>query len=409
MLTVLQVHNYHFVSGGADRFFFDTMLLLKNKGHTVIPFSMKNIKNYKSDFEIFFVNAIDYSNLKPSFKNFLTAIKMIYSFEARFKLAKLIRKVKPDIAHLHNIYGRITPSIIFELKKHNIPIVMTLHDYKIVCPSYRMTYNNKPCELCKGGKYYRSLVRRCVKNSAIATFVYMFENYLYTFLNTYNKHIDYFIAPSRFIQSKMTEHGISQKKIVYIPNFIDASNIEPYFNHDGYILYSGKLLKDKGLITLLNAIKLLNNCVLYVAGEGDFKSVLEIFIEKNNLSNVRFLGHLNKPSLTKVIRDAMFVVLPSECYENAPLAVLESFAYGKPVIGSNIGGIPEMVIDGETGLLFGPGNENDLREKIAYFLNNPKKVAEMGKNARRKVEEEYNAELHYKSLMEIYYKILYKI
>lgn len=402
VMKILKAHNWYFVGGGADKVYFEIMRLLEKHGHEVIPFSMKDLKNYNSAYKEYFVNEIDYSKIKPSLENLKTAFKMIYSFEAGKKISALIRKTELEIAHLHNIYGRLTPSIIYSLKKHNIPVVMTLHDYKLMCPSYHMTYRNKPCESCKWKKYYKAIINKCHKNSFLASFVYALETYIYTFLKTYIKYIDILIAPSKFMMDKLIEYGFPEDKIEYIPNFINI-DVDYSLSFDGdYILYSGKLIEVKGLFTLLKAVKEIKKYQLYIAGDGELRSNLEDYVKMNNLSNVKFLGHLGPEEMCKILKEASFVVLPSECYENAPLAVLEAFAYGKPVIGANIGGIPEMVIDGQTGLLFESGNYEDLKDKINYLLNNPSKIVEMGKNAQKKVKEEYNEELHYKRLMDVY-------
>jgi len=367
---------------------------------------MKDERNYETEFKDYFVDRIDYSNIKPNLNNFKTALKMIYSIDAKKKIELLIQKTKPDIAHLHNIYGRLTPSILYALKKNNIPTIMTLHDFKIICPAYNMLRNGSICEICKGGKYYRCIITKCHKNSYLASLVYALEAYIYFWLKTYLKHVKYFITPSMFMKNKLIEFGIPKEKLVYIPNFVSFQSIIPIYNSKSYLLYSGKLLKTKGLATLLKAIKDLPDISLFIAGDGDMKEELEAYVKYNMLQNIRFLGHLEENELHNVLKDSLFVILPTECYENAPMAVLEAFAHGKPVVGSNIAGIPELVIDGETGLLFEPGNYKQLKEKIEYFLSHPDKIIEMGRNARRKVEKEYNAELYYQRLMNVYQETL---
>ncbi|MEW6570930.1 MAG: glycosyltransferase family 4 protein [Nitrospirota bacterium] len=405
-MKILMAHNWYFVGGGADRVFFETMKLLEKHGHTVVPFSMKDKRNYDSAYKEYFVNEIDYSTIKPSRGNLKTAMRMIYSFEAKKKIDALIQKTRPDIAHLHNIYGRLTPSILYALKKNKVPVIMTLHDYKLICPAYDMTSSGKPCERCRGGRFYNAFIRKCVKESYLASLVYAAESSVHSLLRTYVNNISYFIAPSLFLKNKMIEFGIPEKKIEYIPNFINGNVDYSSNTEDDYFLYLGKLLHVKGVFTLLRAFKNIKKSQLHIAGNGELRSELEDYAKKNNINNVRFLGHLNSEEMFKALKGTKFVVLPTECYENAPLAVLEAFANGKPVIGANIGGIPEMVIGEETGLLFEPGNHEDLRQKINYLLNNPSKVLEMGRNARQKVEKEYNAELHYQRLIALYEKVL---
>lgn len=401
------VHNWYFVSGGADKVFFETTRLLERHGHTVIPFSMKDERNYDSPYSNFFVEKIDYSRIRPSPHNLKTALKMIYSFEAKVKIEALIKKTKPNIAHLHNIYGRLTPSILYSLKKFQIPVVLTLHDYKLLCPSYHMTFKEKPCEDCKGGKFYRAILKKCHKNSYLASGVYAIESYLYNLLKTYYKYVDCFIAPSLFIKNKMIDFGLPGNKIEFVPNFISVDNYDSInTTTEDYFLYIGKLIKVKGIFTLLKAVSGIKNTKLYIAGDGELRNEVEEYVTNNKMENVKFLGHLASDEICKVLKRARFIILPSEWYENAPLAILEAFASGKPVIGAKSGGIPEMVVPWETGLLFEPGNHEDLKEKIRYLINNSLKATEMGRNARIKVEKEYNGHVHYQRIMDIYQKLL---
>jgi len=411
-MKILTAHNRYHVTGGDDRVAWETARLLEKKGHRVIPFSMKNKKNWHTEYARYFVDEIDYSEIKPSFSNFKTAIKMIHSFEAKRKIEDLIKKTKPDVAHLHNIYGRLTPSIIYVLQKYEIPVLMTLHDYKVICPAYAMYYKGEVCERCKGGKFYRSVFVRCHKNSYLASFVYVMEAYVYSLLKTYVTHVAYFIAPSIFMKQKMVEFGIPQEKIEYIPNFVKPENNHSpsaSFRQRGYFLYFGKLLRAKGILTLLEAVKGLYNSSLLIAGDGDLRKEIESFIRKNGIANVQILGHLGGHELSKVLAKSKFVVLPSEWYENAPLAVLEAFAQRKPVVGARIGGIPELIDEGKDGLLFEPGDAADLREKIRQMSSKADaELKKMGELGREKVKRYFNPELHYERLINLYDSVLAK-
>jgi glycosyltransferase involved in cell wall biosynthesis len=411
-MNILIANNRYHIGGGADRSAWETAKLLRRNGHQVIPFSMKNVKNWNSAYARYFVNDIDYSEIKPSFANLRTAIKMSYSFEAKRKIEALIKKTRPDVAHFHNIYGRLTPSILYSLKKYDVPVLMTLHDYKLICPAYAMYYKGKVCEKCKGGKFYRSVLIRCHKNSYLASFVYVLEAYVYHLLKTYLTHVTYFIAPSIFMKQKMVEFGIPQEKITYIPNFINFKtnhSPSPSFSQRRYFLYFGKLLRAKGILTLLEAVRRISNSSLLIAGDGDLRKEIQNFITKNGVVNVQILGHLDGDELTEVLAQSKFVVLPSECYENAPMAVLEAFAQQKPVVGARIGGIPELIDEGRDGLLFEPGNAVDLREKIRQMLSkSDAELKKMGELGREKVKRYFSAELHYERLINLYDSVLAK-
>jgi len=400
-MKIIFANNYYYIRGGAERVFFDEMQILREKGHYVLPFSRhfsQNIENLK-----YFAPPIDYENV-PIYKRPFAAFSLIYSPTCARYFGKLLDRELPDIVHGHNIYGRLTTSIIHAAKKRNIPVVLTLHDYKLICPSYLMLREGKICELCKGKRFYYCLLKRCHKDSFFASAVYTVETYFNFFTKKYD-WVRFFICPSKFLLQKCIEGGISEHKLVYVPNFIRVEEFKPLYDNKGYILFVGRLSKEKGILTLLKAVQDID-VELKVVGDGPIRRVCERFIKENNIKNVSFEGYKSGDELKNLYRNAIFVVFPSEWYENAPMSVLESFAYGKPVVGANIGGVPEMVKNGETGLLFTPGDHRELREKIIYLLKQPSFVNKLGQKARRVVEQKYNAERHYENLIRVYTKVL---
>jgi glycosyltransferase involved in cell wall biosynthesis len=402
-MNLIFANNYYYIRGGSERVFFEEMELLKSHGHKVIPFSRNYDKNFQSEYSKFFPSNFEYENV-PLNKKISAAFKLIYSFESKNKFNDLLNYFKPDIIHAHNIYGRLTTSIIDSAKSKKIPIVMTLHDYKLICPSYLMLLNGAVCELCKGSKFYNCVLTRCHKNSFVASSIYTVETYFNYFLKKYD-YIKYFICPSKFALRKHAEGGIPEDKLVHIPNFINVSEFNPNYESGDYILYVGRLSKEKGIFTLLKAVKGID-VRLKIVGDGPIRKDCEEFVSENSIKNVEFLGYKTGNELKEIIRNSNFLIIPSEWYENAPMTIIEAFAYGKPIIGANIGGIPEMIIAGETGLLFQAGDYNELREKIIYLLNNPSLITKMGKMAREKAESEYSEEIHYQRLIEVYKKVL---
>lgn len=398
-MKIVFMNNYYYLRGGSERVFFDEMEILKLHGHEIVSFSRHYEKNFNSNFVSFFPSFIEYENVSI-LRKITTGLKLIYSLEAKDKITKMINHFMPDIIHAHNIYGRLTSSVLDAAKDRDIPVVMTLHDYKLICPSYSMLLNGRSCERCKGGRFYNCLLTRCHKGSLSASAVYTIESYFNRLFKKYD-HIKYFICPSRFLLIKHLESGLPEEKLIHISNFIRVEKYDPNYKHENYILYAGRLSKEKGIMTLLKAVNGLE-VSLKIAGDGPMREEYETYAKGNQLLNVLFEGYKTGDELRELFRNAAFIVFPSECYENAPMTILEAFAYGKPVIGSNIGGIPEMVVEGETGLLFGPGNPDELREKILYLLSNPSLIEAMSRKAREKTETEFNAEIHYKRLMEIY-------
>jgi len=406
-MKILLANKYFFLKGGAENSFFETASLLEKKGHKVIFFSMKHPRNLPGAVEEDFVTNVDYD--RPGFReNFKAAGRLLYSFEARRKIEALIRREKPDIAHLNNIYHQISPSILHSLRKYGVPAVMTLRDYKVVCASYSMVADNKICEACKGGAHYQCLLKACVKGSRSKSFLNTIEMYLHhNILNLYGL-VHTFISPSRFLAEKVRDMGF-KGRVEYVPNFTSLSQYEPsYGSTERRALYFGRLSKEKGLLTLIKAAQNVQvpGFSLDILGEGPFQEELEAKVREHRMTKIRFLGYKKPTELAEDIRRAAVLVLPSEWYENNPRMIIEGFALGKPAVGARIGGIPELVRDGLTGFTFTPGDAIDLADKMTRLLSDSDGIVQMGQNARRLVEAELNAEAHYRKLMEIYEKAI---
>ena len=405
---MLFLNNFHYLRGGSERVLFEEMRILREAGHEVAIYSRKHEKNEPAEFVGFFPPPIDTGRLGISTGTLRTVRELIYSRPARLGLREVIKRFRPDIAHAHNIYGRLSLSVLDELKASGVPIILTLHDLKLLCPSYLMIRQGRVCEQCKGHRYYNAVRTRCHKGSYAASAVYALESWLNNVLGRYHS-VGCFVAPSRFLRDKCVEYGWDSGKIAYIPNFIDVA-LKPEFPAGGeYLLYIGRLSGEKGVGTLLQAYRSLKNQIpLKIVGDGPEREDLERNARIAE-SRVTFTGYLSGTALTDELLGAKGIVMPSEWYENAPLSLLEAFAYHKPVIGARIGGIPEMIEDGSNGYLFEPGNAADLEAKLELFLNLPEqKVLEMGKAARKKVENEYNAETHYERLISVYRNVMGK-
>jgi len=400
-MKILLVNKFLYPKGGDAISTVATGNLLSEKGHQVFYFGMKNPKNPDFSYQEYFVSDVDYDANLNFFQKLKLTFRIFYSWEARNKVGHLLKKVKPDIVHLNNFAHQITPSILDEIKKYNLPVVMTMRDYKMVCPSYSMLAKGTPCKRCQGGRYYFCTLYRCTKHSAMKSMVNTAEMYLHhRILHLYDK-IDLYLSPSQFMKDLVREMGF-MGEVRYLPNFIHADRYLPSYGwEEGSIVYFGRLSYEKGLETLIDAVKELS-VEVKIIGEGPLSDLLISKVKNEGIQNVHFLGYKIGEDLNQEIRKSMFAILPSECYENYPRSAMEAFALGKPVIGTRIGGIPELVTDGETGLSFEPGNVVDLREKILSLLENKNKIIEMGKRARAFVEERLNPEKHYHDLMDIY-------
>ena len=400
-MKVLFVNKFFYLRGGSEADFFDTARLIESRGHKAVFFSMEHPENIPSPYSKYFVSNVDFDEQGSLINGVKTAGRVLYSLQAKRRIDGLLRSERPDIVHLHNIHHQISPSILHTIKAHALPVVMTLHDYKMVCPVYTLLLNGRPCQRCRGGRYYNGLINRCTKNSYLKSAVNVLEMYLHhRILHIYDL-VDVFISPSLFLKEKVQEMGF-EGEVVHMPNFIDVGEFSPCYNHkERSLVYFGRLSPEKGLFTLLEAISGLD-LELKIIGDGPLRKDMEKMVKEKGLDNVSFLGYRRGEELKGAIQRAMAVILPSQWYENYPRSVIEAFALGKPVIGSRIGGIPELVRDGETGLTFEPGNVEDLRAKVKILISNSDAVYKMGQGARRFVEEKLNPEVHYQGLIKIY-------
>lgn len=407
-MKILSVNKFYYLKGGSETAYFSTNALLEENGHTIIPFSMKNERNFKTPFEIYFIEEVDYDENKQSaIKKILSGFKILWSGEAKKKIAQLIDQEKPDIAHLHIFQHQITPSILWEIKKHKIPIVYTAHDLKLVCPAYLMQNNGQICEKCQGKKFIQCTKNKCIKNSALKSLIASLEGYLHLFIRSYDC-VDKIIAPSCFLQSKLMKYRIKADQIVNVPNFIRTDEFNPAEKTGDYILFIGRLSKEKGVFTLLHAMKSIS-LPLKIAGTGPEEELLKKFAADHKLEDkVEFLGYKQKSELSEIIRNCTLGVITSECYENYPYSVLEFMACGKPVVGSKLGGIPEMIEHNYTGLLFEAGNMKSLSETINLLASNPSEIERMGKNARKQVEKNNSPSVYYERLFKVYTDLVNK-
>ena len=404
MATQLSINNYYYRRGGAEVVFLEQNRLLEKTGWKVVPFSMQHSRNLDTPWSKYFVSEIEFG--RPySFREKIRRIpKVIYSFEARKKLNRLLDWVRPDVSHAHNIYHHISPSVLSVLRERGVPTVITLHDLKLACPAYSMLNREGICERCKGGKFHNILIHRCLKGSLALSCLVMLESGLHRLLGSYMRSVDRFIVPSRFHMKKMAEWGYGLERFVHIPNFIDIAAYQPVYRPGSAFLYLGRLSPEKGILTLVKAAAMAEVPV-WIAGTGPQESSLRELAQKTG-ANVTFLGYLTGKALHRAVHSARAAVLPSECYENSPLSVMESYALGKPVIGSAIGGIPELIREGKTGTTFESGSVESLAAALRRFADMPNTaLTEMGRRGRTWMESDYTAE-HYRSrLLDVYRSI----
>jgi glycosyltransferase involved in cell wall biosynthesis len=373
--------------------------LLRSRGHSVIPFAMKHPSNEQTGFEEYFVSSVDYYSSDPVEK-LRGGLRMLYSVEAARKIRSLARKERPQVGHMHNIAHQLSPSILGALKDEGVRTVMTAHDYKLICPNYRLYTEDEICNRCKGGKFYNAYQHNCMMDSAIPSAMVTIEMYFHRFLEFYDRHLDVVIAPSEFMEKKLVEFGMDPDRVHLLRHF--ALMDEPASDHDdGFILYAGRLEKEKGVDLLLSAMKG-SELPLKIAGDGSKRRELELQSEDLGEGRVEFLGAVPGEMMAKLLRSCSFVVIPSRWYENAPMVVYESFAAGKPVIGARVGGIPELVINEVNGLTFENESVEELSNCLELLSSDSDKRRQMGMAARSFAEEMLSPQAHVKELERIY-------
>ena len=408
-MKILMVNSFNYVRGGAERCYLDLSALLESRGHEVIPFAMRHPLNLPSAYDDYFVSHVDFPTelarpgIGPKLK---VTERILYAREARDKIARIVADTRPDLVHIHGFIHEMSTSILPALKKAGLPVVQTLHDYKIVCPNTTFISQEEICKRCRGHRYYNIALHRCKRGSRMASALAGAEMYFHELFRLYAPQIDLFISPSDFLARKVREHGL-RKPIVTIPNFINPDLFQPRYDPENYFIFVGRLVRTKGILTLLEAMRYLNTpAELRIAGAGELEGELRAYAATYGLTNVKFLGHLDTAALTQTMQRAVFTVQPSEWYENYSMTVIESLASGTAVIGSAIGGIPEQVRDGVNGLLFEPGNAPQLAEKIQYLLDRRDLAIEMGRSGRRQVETLNGPDAHYEQTRQVYERLL---
>lgn len=401
-LTVLNAGQNYYIRGGSERYQFALSDLLRQHGHCVIPFATDNQQNEATPWSKYFPPDVNFTS--PNVKDLL---RFIYSKPAAVAIESLLKETAIDLAHLHIYYGKLTASILEPLKQGGVPIIQTLHEYKIVCPVYTLMSQGEICQACQGKNFWHATRKRCNRGSLARSLLSTVESYVSQASGAVSK-IDHFITVSDFQREKTIEMGIPADKLTTIHNFIDTSGIEPNSQPGEYLLYFGRLESYKGIFTLVEAAATLKDVSLLIVGDGEARSPLAEIIEQKNLKHVKLLGFKQKDELIPLIRNSICTIAPSEWYETFGLTLVESFAHGRPVIASRIGGMTEIVTDTVDGYLFTPGNVEELRSRMSWMANHRQEAVAMGLAGRLKVETQFNPELHYAKILALYKQVTTK-
>jgi glycosyltransferase involved in cell wall biosynthesis len=398
--TLLSVNNYYYPRGGAEVVFFRHNGMLHDAGWSVVPFAMNHRMNVGGAERAEFASELEYGRDTDGIVTKVRkGLKAVYSFEARSKLARLIDRSSPDLCHAHNVYHHLSPSILSLVHRRGIPLVMTLHDLKIACPAYSMLTHDGICERCTDGRLYQVVQHRCMKGSLALSALVMLESYLHRLLGSYLGNVDKFLVPSRFYLSKLRDWGFPEDRFEYVPNFVATESFTPNFEPGARFVFFGRLSPEKGVATLIRAAASAG-VGLDVIGAGPAEEELRGLAAGRD---VRFLGFLTGTKLNAAVAAARAVVAPSEWYENAPLAVLEAAALGKPLIVSRIGGLPELVVEGESGWSFESRSVTELAAALRRVADLPDgEVAAAGMAARRRMQDEFSPQRYLERIRAVY-------
>jgi len=386
-MKILISHNLYTQPGGEDEVFRAEAALLRSQGHEVVEFGEDN-RELK-----------DMNPVKA-------AVDVVWSREAYRKIGALIKETKPDVAHFHNIFLRISPAAYYACKEAGVPVVQTLHNYRLVCPGALLMREGRVCEGCLGKAVpWPGVVHGCWRGSRSQTALVVSMLTLHRCLKTWQEQVDIYIALTNFARQKFVEGGIPAEKIVVKPNLV-APDPRMGEARSKYALYVGRLSPEKGVRTLLAAWSRVKRLPLKIVGDGPLMEDVKDFVSRQALIGTDVLGRLPREEVFLLMKGARALVVSSECYENFPMAIAEAFACGTPVISSRLGAMAEIVEDGRTGLHFTPGDCDDLAAKVDWAWSHPERMREMGREARREYERKYTAERNYHMLMEIYQKAM---
>ncbi len=381
-MKILMVHNAYRKFSGEEAVVRDIKSLLLKGGHEIALFERSSDE----------LESMSFSAIRAFFCG-------IYNASSIRRFKTILQNERPDIIHIHNLYPLISPSILNVVKDFSIPIVMTVHNYRLDCPNGLYFNQGEVCERCHGGKEYWCVLRNCERN-VFKSLGYALRNWFARITRAYAENITAYVCLTEFQRNKLVQAGYPESRMTIIPNMVQ----QPRFNHDEprkrFVGFVGRISSEKGVSVLAESAYQCPDIFFSAAGNYDALPG----IEKSVPNNFTLLGHCNKTDLENVYQNSRFIVLPSICYEGFPTVLVEAMLHGKAIVCSNIGGLPDIVDDGVTGLLVEPGNAQDLTDKIRYLWERPELCEKMGLAGREKALEEYSEQKYYDRLMDVYSK-----
>ena len=407
-MRLLAVHRLHHRKGGAEGVHLDHLALFRERGWECAEFAMDHPDNEPSEFSEYFPAQFE----PPSGLSGLSSLpRFFHSGEARAKFTQLLDRFRPDIIHAHGVYHHLTNAILKPARERGIPMVYTLHDYKLICPAYHFyTEKNGVCEQCVGGRQWKCLVNRCTHGSLAMDALYALDGFVQWRVGSLRDAMSRFIGPARFIVDKFAEHGFAPEKLRYIPNFFESADDAPVDpaevarlreRYGRHVLFFGRLSSEKGVDFLIDACSQAG-VPLVIVGDGPKRAELQARAAARG-GRCEFLGHLKGAALWSHVEAASLVALPSVWYEIAPKSILEAQARSRPCLVTTIGGLPEMVEEGATGFLAAPSDLGSLTAALrrAFALGDDE-LAAMGERARQRATTTFTRDRYYREMTALY-------
>ena len=400
-MRILYCNKYNYPFSGTEVYLFELMDLMRAQGHEVALFSMADPRGEATPYDRHFVPHIDFKAKTRWWQKPRRVGHAIYSTDARRRIGAMIEEFRPDVAHFRSIYHHLSPSILWELKAQNIPVVYHVNDFKLLCPAYNLLSQGQPCEACKGGAFWRVVTTDCYPGIG-ARMTLAAEAYVHRWLGTYRQCVDLFLAPSRFVRDKFVEHGWDEGKFQVLQHFQEIHPLQEPKGKDRPLLYFGRLSAEKGVDDLLRSMQQLPHMRLIIAGDGPQRAELQALAVSLKLSNVEFVGHVERVERDRLIAKSRFTVLPSHAYETMGKTILESYAEGRAVVASDLGSRRELIHQGETGLLYRTGDVNQLADAIQSLGSSPELAETMGRAGWEMVRRRHTSQEHYQKLVGLY-------
>jgi glycosyltransferase involved in cell wall biosynthesis len=404
-MRILHVNKFLYRAGGAEGYMFDVAELQRAAGHDVTFFGMQDDRNEPLPYADAFAPHVTLDPMPPGVRvRLTTASRMYWNRPAASGLATVLDEFRPDVVHLHNIYHQLSPSILRPIAERDVPAVMTLHDYKLVCPTYLMLDHGKLCDACVGGHFSQAVRRRCKDGSLTQSLLLASEVALHHRLGAYGP-IRVFVCPSRFMLDTMRRGGVYPDRLRHLPHFahVGSAPAAQSTTTEPVVLFAGRLSEEKGPDVIVRAAaRLPEGLRVEIAGDGPRRAELERLAADVAPGRVHFHGRLPKDQLDARLAACRVVVVPSRCHENQPMSILEAYGFGTPVVASRLGGIPELVVEGTTGLLVEPDDPAALAAAVAEIAEAPERAAGMGRAGRALVEERFTPDIHLAGLDRLY-------